>query len=110
MGHTFKVGDIITSYHKGFWQITKIEKRFITEEDKHQFPFWEDDRFQIGDEISSLIYYTKVANSKGLPAKSSKENCCDAFYCKLASEFLSEERLKVKRLEKLIKRYANKEK
>lgn len=56
-----KKGDLITSYHKGIHEVTKIESR-----DGH------------GD----LIYYKKRYREDGTPDNSNKENCCDVAYCK----------------------------
>ena len=61
-----KVGDFVTSYHKGYHIVVDIEKRYHKE----------------GDEYSSLIEYRNVMNSKFKTKKSQSTQNCDASYCK----------------------------
>jgi hypothetical protein len=77
---TIKVGDIISAYLTGYHKVTKIEER--------------------GGEVP-LFYYQMVADKNGKP-KNSKENYCDAAYCRHAKETLIEEvAKKIKELEQL---------
>ncbi len=84
----FAIGDIITAYHKGFWQIIKIERRFIKKGDPGYMyrivgP--------IGTEYNPLITYRLIAKNDGtLVPLSTKTASCDAMFCKLAKESITE--------------------
>ena len=89
-----KVGDIITAYHAGFHRIDRIEKRYIT--DELQAKHYKGKK--VGDERSSLYYYTRIADGSCNPKKGQERNC-DESYCKLATTSIEEE---VKALEERI--------
>jgi len=75
-----KVGDIIQAFHAGYHRITKIEKRFIKQDES----YWDDYPNCIGEEYSPLIHYERVLSSKFSPSpKGKKNNCCDALYCRV---------------------------
>lgn len=75
-----KVGDLVTTYHKGYWVVEKIEKRFHDKPSTYQ-PNW-----PIGAPLPSLIHYRKVAEADGTPKlKSTRRNSCCATYCKAFS-------------------------
>lgn len=57
---TFKVGDIISAYHKGFWEITKIDKR-----KGHRL----------------ILHYTQRYNSAGQIIAGKQEKKCYATFC-----------------------------
>ena len=65
----FKVGDIITAYHKGYHRITLIEDRQQSNTGRYK-----------GTD-SPLIHYTCILDSNGQPSKARK-NECDALYCR----------------------------
>ncbi len=65
-----RVGQIITTYNKGYWRIIKIERRFKNN----------------GMEINPLIHYEFIANDAGVVKKSKRKECCDYAYCRDAKE------------------------
>lgn len=87
-----RVGDIITAYVKGFWRITDIRRRFVTEDYfahtsyeeiepgvyRHRYNH---DVLRLGDEYSSLITMERVATQDFKPKTSAKLETCDAAYC-----------------------------
>jgi len=93
-----KVGDLITAYHSGYWIVTSIEKRFVTESENSQYQ----GRFgKTGDQKSSLINYELAFDSKFKPSgKKKKTNKCDAFYCHKVDESSVSEMIK-QRLEEI---------
>lgn len=60
----FKVGDIITSYHKGFHKVTRVTPR--------NYP---------GRPMTALLDYVRVCGPDGQKA-ARNTNSCDSFYCK----------------------------
>lgn len=79
MNDEIKVGDIITTYHKGYWRLTKIERRFLVESDL-RFGVYKDGK--VGDEYSPLYHYELVMDANGKKPKSKRVKSCDAAYCK----------------------------
>lgn len=74
-----KVGDLITAYHAGYWKVTSIERRFLTESDI-RYKIYENSK--VGDEYRSLIHYELEYDSKFKPTgKKKKKNRCDSIYC-----------------------------
>ena len=68
-----EVGDFITAYHKGYWKVTAIERRYRDRD-------WRDQK--IGDEYASLISYELAADTHlRRPVKTARKECCDATYC-----------------------------
>jgi hypothetical protein len=65
---SFKVGDLITAYQKGYHEFVKYQER--------------------GETAAPLIYYRRVFKFNGRSAKSKKVLCCDAVYCHKASEHI----------------------
>lgn len=61
-----RVGDLITTYHKGYWILEKIESR--------QY-------------YNPLFYYRKIANENFRFVKSNIISSCDALYCAKVIEF-----------------------
>lgn len=75
-----ELGDIITTYYSGYYRLTRVQKRFYLSE--RDIPFFLRDALKIGDEYSSLYYFVKIADAKGIKTKKpGKENSCDASYC-----------------------------
>jgi hypothetical protein len=83
----FKVGDLVLAYQKGYFRVTRIEPRFVTGELATSHP--KVYGLLAGTEMSPLVYYTPVANSKGEPRKGA-EKSCDAYYVRLAFDYLGE--------------------
>ena len=67
----FKVGDLITTYHEGYWKLISIELRF-------------DPVDNLGNTMNPLFNYDKVADLNF--KKSSGSNLCDYSYCKKVDE------------------------
>jgi hypothetical protein len=85
----FKTGDLMTTYHKGYWRLTHIKLRFDSDGKK-----------------SPLFTYAKVADSNF--KKCGGARSCDASYCKKVDEkFIDELRedlnLKINKLEEFAK-------
>lgn len=72
----FKVGDIITAYHKGYWHVTEVEKR------RGNAP---------------LLTYRKLLHSNGKECKKRIEKCCDASYCEILTKETIDKKFKVMR-------------
>lgn len=71
--HGIKVGDIVTTYQKGFFRITKIEQRF-NEDDESQY------------EINPLYYYVQVMNTNFKKTRGKRVRCCDSVFCHKVDE------------------------
>ena len=86
-----QVGDVITAYHKGYWRVVEIQRRFLTKDDL-RFSAYKD--CKVGDEYSPLIRYELVMDTKGnKPKGKAKTNVCDARYCsKLTREWVEEQK------------------
>jgi len=83
LGIPIAEGDIITTYHKGYWRLVKIQRRFLTKDDISRFggasgPYAGK---KVGDEYSPIFVYEQVMteNFKPVTRKTRKE--CDASYC-----------------------------
>lgn len=92
-----KVGDLITAYHAGYHIVTKIERRFYTEEDVKYGSY---KSHKVGTEYNPLIYYETIADSFG-KHKKHKERCCDSSFCNLVSmyELLQQKKDEIKAAE-----------
>lgn len=100
-----KVGDLIVAYHAGFHQVTRIVRRFYTQDDM-RYQTITDKGGKIGDEYNALIYYKTIVDSKGKPAKgkNKREKSCDAIFCVPAiPEILKEIRDHQETIERLTK-------
>lgn len=97
-----KVGDLITTYYKGYFRLTKIEKRFYTEDYVKSFPSL---KAKLGEEYSPLYCFIQEYDTNGNP-KTSKEKCCDSQFCSPAEKSIKEEikqmELKIQNLKKLL--------
>lgn len=98
-----KEGDIIKTYHKGYFVLDRIERRFKTE-------LWEScglrKDLNVGDEMTPLFHYTQIFD-ENFNKKTSKKSC-DAGFCSLASESIKEELVKIKEKQKKLKEYLKK--
>jgi len=95
----FKVGDLITAYHKGVHEILSIKRRFYERED--DIPSSLKGVKSIGDENNALIYYKKVLNDNGTKSKSIQQ-CCDVLFCKPFSDFIKEKEEELNRFKSII--------
>lgn len=93
----FVKGDIITAYHSGFHKVIEVKKRYISESDM-KYNIYKDR--EIGEEISGLVFYTKIATKDGVPVNSKKILRCDVFYC---GHFTDAWKKEVERLERIKK-------
>jgi hypothetical protein len=77
----FKVGDLITAYHKGYWRVIDVERRFYKESDAaHAQRMGK----CVGDEYNPLLTYQLVLNGEFAAVKTTskpKRNHCDASFC-----------------------------
>jgi len=81
-----KVGDLITAYHAGYWKVTQVERRFLTESDLRYKPY---ENSKVGDEYRSMIHYELEYSSHCKPSgKKKNQKACDAFYCKVIDRTL----------------------
>ena len=72
-----RVNDMITAHRKGIHIVTRIERRFRTENDQR----YTTRNIVVGEEYSSLIYYRQVARDNGAEVKGRKEWTCNESYC-----------------------------
>ena len=77
--HAFAIGDIITTYHKGFWQVTKIERRFVTA-DMLRYSSYKNS--SVGDEYNSTLHYKQILTADLNKPRGSIFKECDEAYCK----------------------------
>ncbi len=87
----FKVGDAVVGYHRGYYEITKIEHRFLTADDLRWSPSRTKGK-QVGDEHSSLVHYKRIAKENGIPVKNSRSTKhCDEAYLVYTKEWIKGE-------------------
>lgn len=87
MNIKFKVGDLITTYHKGVWRIIKIERRFY--KDERDIPSFYKNERKVGDEYSPIIHYERVCTFDGKETKGKGK--CDAQYCEYVDKYIESE-------------------
>ena len=79
-----KIGDLITTYHSGYWRVIGIEQRTHPKAGGYYGKDVDDQGNLLPAviEYSSLIHYRLVMDS-GFhpPKKKAKESCCDAGFC-----------------------------
>ncbi len=99
-----EIGDLITTYWKGFYQVTKIQKRWRNPHNNIHSSYELTD--ECNQEMNPLIYFIMKYSDEGKPVKRNKEQCCDASFCKLSSEEIPKRIIKLKEtisnLEKLL--------
>ena len=71
---TLKIGDLITSYHKGYWKLTNITTR---------------------KGMPPLFQYTKQFKPDGTPVSGKAIMECDASFCRNAKTVIAEELTKL---------------
>lgn len=88
------IGDLVTGYHKGIWRVTKIDRRFLTQDDLRYQAY--KDR-QVGDEYSSLVQYQQVLTDDYQKGRKITKTC-DISYCrKIDDTFIKEKRDELER-------------
>ena len=87
MEEDIKVGDLITTCYKGYYRLTKIQRRFYTQYDVDYYPSL---KAVLGVEYSPLFHFIQEYDSEGKP-KTGKEKACDSQFCKLAKISIEEE-------------------
>ena len=100
LGILFAPGDIITTYHAGYWRLKEIQRRFITKDHlkydcyKHK---------NVGDEYSPIFVYEQVLTKDFKPCKKLTKEC-DAAYCQKVTKESIEKKKKEysENLDKLI--------
>lgn len=76
----FKLGDIITTYHKGYWRLVHIKRRFLTQQDIALYDTYKGR--SVGEELSPLFTYELVMDSKFRPpSKRVRVESCDRSFC-----------------------------
>ena len=91
----FYIGQKITTYYAGYFEVTRIERRWLnktkdTEYDQSAYCIIGEHTDECGKEFSPIIYFIQRYDTKGNPKKS-KEKGCDSSFCKPAKETLNAE-------------------
>lgn len=99
-----KVGDLVTSYWKGFYEIVKIERRWEyklgeTECYRRSHCLTEYDPETCGKEMRPTFFLTQRYTAEGKPVKGKVTRACDSSWCHLVENFIPNE---IKRLEAII--------
>lgn len=96
-----KPGDVILAYRKGIHQVTRVERRFYTEDYlRYGSEDWKKDK-EIGQEFNSLIHYRTIYNSKYQKFSGRKKWCCDEVYCsKFVIEYLNKQLEDIEKVKK----------
>jgi hypothetical protein len=90
-----KIGDLVTSYWKGFYEIVKIERRWRnkTKEGEYYqqaYCIQGEHTEDCGEEMNSLIHVVQLYKEDGAAIKRSKTiRVCDSAFCKPAKEVIS---------------------
>lgn len=90
-----KIGDIITTYHKGYWRLNKIEHILCTQADVNYYNKCRKKDFVVGDVKYTRCLYTQICDGKFNFKRNKLEKCCDISFCKVVDE----ERLQELKLE-----------
>lgn len=97
-----KIGDIVRGYHKGYWRVVEIERRFYTP-DYFKYSSYEEiepgvykykyetqgaipETVRIGDEYSPLVHLKQVARADFKPVNQNSIKTCDAEWCRVVTE------------------------
>lgn len=84
-----KVGDIVTTYHKGYWRVIDITRRFHTQSDIDRYSVYKNKGVKAGDEYAPLLTYVKVLTADFKPVgKKPPSEQCDASYCRKVTKDL----------------------
>jgi len=86
-----KVGDLITTYWKGYFELVRIIPRYKI--DNLSFPIYE---YREGAKPYRPVFvFVQKYNSDGKPHESKVERECDARHCQLAQNYIKKELLKI---------------
>ena len=104
----FYVGQKITTYYAGYFEVTRIVRRWLNktkslEYAQSSYCISGEHTDDCGDEMRPIIYFIQLYDAKGNPKKS-KEKCCDMCYCKPATETLNAE---IQSLQELVNKLSN---
>lgn len=104
----FYIGQKITTYYAGYFEVTRIERRWLnktkdTEYAQRAYNIRGEYTDECGEEILPLIYFKQLYDAKGNPKKS-KEKGCDMSYCKPAVETINAE---IQSLQEMINKLSN---
>lgn len=84
----FRVGDLVYTYYKHIWRITKIEKRF------YEIPSRYRQNWPIGAPLPSILHFRKVASEDGtlLPNSKATNRCCATHCILIDRDYIERER------------------
>lgn len=104
MKEEIKIGDLITTYWKGFYEVTRIERRWENKKGETYYERYANclsvyDPETCGDEINPLYHFIQKYSSEGKPVKLKTIKSCDTQFCKLAKDFIP---IETKRLQNII--------
>lgn len=82
LGIPIAVGDIITTYHKGYWRLVKINRRYLTKRDLEMYHEAGEYKYKkVGDEYSPIFVYEQVMTDSLKPVTRKSQKECDASFC-----------------------------
>ena len=91
-----KVGDLITTYFKGFYELVRIERRWeyrlgttLYQKQANCKSIYDPET--CGEEMSPLFYFKQKYSAEGKPVNIKTIKCCSASFCKPAQQFIKEE-------------------
>jgi len=104
----FYIGQKITTYYAGYFEVTRIERRWLnktkdTEYAQRAYNITCEFTDECGDEFNHIIYFKQLYDAKGNPKKS-KEKSCDSSFCKPAVETLNAE---IQSLQEMLNKLSN---
>lgn len=104
----FYIGQKITTYYAGYFEVTRIERRWKnktkdTEYAQRAYCISSEHTDECGEEVNPIIHFKQLYDAKGNPKKS-KEKGCDMSYCKPAVETLNAE---IQSLQEMLNKLSN---
>ena len=81
----FSLGDLITTYHSGYWRLLEIERRYYREADIKYYSSRVNPP-KVGEEYSPLLVYEKLLTSDFKPVKGKIVKQCDAAHCRKVTQ------------------------
>lgn len=95
MENRFQIGQLITTYYAGYFEVTRTVRRWkdVSQKNEHYqnaYCISGEYNSNCGEEINPIIYFIQRYDTKGNPKKS-KEKSCDSSFCKPAVETLNVE-------------------
>jgi hypothetical protein len=103
-----QIGQIVTTYYAGYFEVTRIEQRWLnktkeTAYEQSAYCIRGEHTADCGEEMNPIIYFKQLYDAKGNPKKS-KEKGCDSSFCKLAKESIEAE---INSLQEIINKLSN---